>query len=94
MFVVGWLFQRPAAWEEPSTEKSFPGLFLGGISWVFSETHKLWASILRFDRRRLTNSYENEKELSRSKVGCVESDANNCLHPPPLTNGVSVQIYL
>jgi hypothetical protein len=34
------------AWDEPSVGSSFPGLFLGGILWVFFEAHKRWAPMM------------------------------------------------
>jgi hypothetical protein len=51
MSVVVWAISRarPLSWDEPSTEKSFPGLFFGGISWFSLELTnggcQCWASI-------------------------------------------------
>jgi hypothetical protein len=46
----------------PSTESSFPSIFLGGISWVFPRAHKRWAPMLGSDSRRLLNSNEEGME--------------------------------
>jgi hypothetical protein len=50
--VVVWVVSRvgaPVPCVGPSTESSFPDLFLGGISWVFTRAHKRWAPMLGFD---------------------------------------------
>jgi hypothetical protein len=51
----------------PSGGRSFLGLFLGGISHVFSRAHKRWAPMLGFICWRLSNSNRKGKRNSNKK---------------------------
>jgi hypothetical protein len=64
------LFRGPghrAVWDGPSSGSSFLGLFLGGISWVFSRAHKWWVPILGFGCWKLLKSNGKGKLNSNEK---------------------------
>jgi hypothetical protein len=93
MFVVGWLFQGPDLWLLGMSLQSKSHFHAS--SWVFSRTHKWWAPMLGFDRRRLMNSNEEEKELRHSRGGnALRVTQAVALTPPPLEWGARAGLFI
>jgi hypothetical protein len=92
-WMVVWVVSRtwpPAAWDELSIRSSFPDLFLGGIIWVFSQTHKRWAPMLGLSSRGLTNSNVNGNVWERHARDIESSSDSMC---PPLMRCSCGSIY-
>jgi hypothetical protein len=72
---------------------SFPGLFLGVMSRVFSQAHKQWVPMLGFDCRKLSNSNEKGKRNSNKK-GKVALKARQTIAVNPTPLGVHVRVFI